>query len=122
MRKRPHCFAEAIVTNSRQGDGVSRSRRGLQAILTGVLGMSMAVALSAGAAVGKTVGATCGLPPAATADILYDAEQESARTFFFTYEVEIPAQPAGIGPIDVFIPLAVSDAHLAILRRDVKAS
>jgi len=82
----------------------------------------MAIGLSAGAAWAQKAGDACGLPPAATADILYDAEQESARTFSFTYEVEIPAQPAGIGPIDVFIPLAVSDAHQAILRRDVKAS
>ncbi|MBI3781595.1 MAG: transglutaminase domain-containing protein, partial [candidate division NC10 bacterium] len=82
----------------------------------------MAVALSAGAAWAQKAGDTCGLPPAATADILYDADQESARTFSFSYDVEIPAQPAGIGPIDVFIPLAVSDAHQTILRRDVKAS
>src|SRR5437899_1147350 len=34
----------------------------------------------------------------------------------------VPAQPAGTGAIDVFVPLAVSDAHQAILRRDVKAS
>ena len=68
------------------------------------------------------MGDTCGLPPAATADILYDADQESGRTFSFTYEVAIPAQPAEIGPIDVFIPLAVSDSHQAILRHDVKAS
>src|SRR5207245_4573251 len=51
-----------------------------------------------------------------------EADQDNARTFSFTYEAEVPAQPAGTGPIDVFIPLAVSDAHQAILRRDVKAS
>jgi transglutaminase-like putative cysteine protease len=78
---------------------MSGTRRSLRAILTGVLGMSMAVALSAGA-----------------------ADQDTARTFSFTYEVEIPAQPAGTGSVDVFIPLAVTDAHQAILRRDVKPS
>src|SRR2546426_7247069 len=71
----------------------------LRAILTGALGMSMAAALIAGA-----------------------ADQDTARTFSFTYEVEIPAQPAGTGPVDVFIPLAESDAHQTILRHDVKAS
>src|SRR5947209_14618885 len=78
---------------------MSGARRSLRTILTGVLGMSMAAALSAGA-----------------------ADQDSARTFSFTYEVEVPAQPAGTGPIDVFIPLAASDAHQAILRRDAKVS
>src|SRR5881409_3021247 len=78
---------------------MSSARRSLRAMLTGVLGMSMAAALSAGA-----------------------ADQDSARTFSFTYEVEVPAQPAGTGSIEVFIPLAVSDAHQAILRYDVKAS
>src|SRR2546422_1349815 len=78
---------------------MSGARRSLRAILTGVLGISMATALSAGA-----------------------ADKDSERTFSFTYEVEIPAQPAGIGPVDVFIPLAESDAHQTILRHDVKAS
>ena len=78
---------------------MSGARRSLQAILTGVLGMSMAVALSARA-----------------------ADQDNARTLSFTYEAEVPAQPAGTGPIDVFIPLAATDAHQTILRHDVKAS
>src|SRR5437773_10337363 len=78
---------------------MSSARRSLRAMLTGVLGMSMAAALSAGA-----------------------ADQDSARTFSFTYEGEVAAQPAGTGSIEVFIPLAVSDAHQAILRYDVKAS
>src|SRR2546426_11887510 len=84
---------------SRKGDPMSSARRSLRAILPGVLGMSMAVACSAGA-----------------------TDQDTARTFSFTYEVEIPAQPAGTGPVDVFIPLAVTDAHQTILRSDVKAS
>ena len=87
---------------------MSGARRSLRAVLTGVLGMSLAVACSAGTARVKTVGAR--------------ADQDSARTFSFTYEAEVPAQPAGTGSIEVFIPLAVSDAHQAILRRDVKAS
>src|SRR5213080_2166132 len=78
---------------------MSSARRSLRAMLTGMLGMSLAAALSAVA-----------------------ADPDSARTFSFTYEVEVPAQSAGTGSIDVFIPLAVSDAHQAILRRDVKAS
>jgi transglutaminase-like putative cysteine protease len=36
--------------------------------------------------------------------------------------VTIPPPPAGIGPIDVFVPLAVSDPHQEILRRDLRAS
>src|SRR5207249_7924023 len=71
-------------------------------------GMSLAVACSAGTARVKAVGAR--------------ADQDNVRTFSFTYEAEVPAQPVGTGSIDVFIPLAVSDAHQAILRRDVKAS
>src|SRR5438094_10082604 len=78
---------------------MSGARRSLRAILTGLLGVSMAAALSAGA-----------------------ADQDSARTFSFTYEVEVPAQPAGTGPIEVFIPVAVVDAHQTILRHHVKAS
>src|SRR5438445_3046693 len=78
---------------------MSGARSSLRAILTGVLGISMAAALSAGA-----------------------ADQNTARTFSFTYEVEIPAQPAGTDSIDVFIPLAATDAHQTILRREVKAS
>src|SRR5438445_3718643 len=78
---------------------MSGARSSLRAILTGVLGISRAAALSAGA-----------------------ADQDTARTFSFTYEVEIPAQPAGTGSVDVFIPLAVTDAHQTILRHDVKAS
>src|SRR5919198_1547367 len=78
---------------------MSGMRKSLRAILTGVLGMSMAVALGARA-----------------------ADQDNARTFSFTYEVEVSAQPAGTGPIDVFIPLAVTDAHQTILRHHVKAN
>jgi len=77
---------------------MSGTRRILRTILMGVLGLSLAVALGARA-----------------------AEQDKARTFSFTYEAEIPAQPAGTGPIDVFIPLAATDAHQTILRREVKA-
>src|SRR5207244_12727580 len=77
---------------------MSATRRRLEAILTGVVGMSMAVALSAG------------------------ADQAGVRTFSFMYETEVPAQLAGTGAIDVFIPPAVSDAHQAILRRDLMAS
>jgi transglutaminase-like putative cysteine protease len=52
---------------------------------------------------------------------MYHADQ-AARPFTFTYEVEIPPQLAGIGPIDVFVPLAASDAHQDILRRETTAS
>ncbi len=47
---------------------------------------------------------------------------EAARALTFTYEVEIPPQLAGIGPIDVFVPIAASDAHQDILRRETTAS
>src|SRR5437870_13528003 len=77
---------------------MSGARSSLRAILTGVLGISMATALRAGA-----------------------ADQDTARTFSFTYEVDIPAQPAGTGSVVVFLPLAESDAHQTILRHDVNA-
>lgn len=101
---------------------MSGMQRSARVLMAGVVGMAMAVMLGAGTSEAVSEGDTCGLPPAATADILYDADQQGGRTFSFTYEVEIPAQRAGIGPIDVFIPLAVSDSHQAILRRDVKAN
>ncbi len=93
----------------------------MQAIVTCMFVVPVVLAFTASDAGSKSVGETCGLPPMASADVLYDSE-EAARTFTFTYEVEIPPQPAGIGPIDIFIPLAMSDAHQAILRRDIKAS
>ncbi len=49
-------------------------------------------------------------------------EERAGRALAFTYAVEIPAQPAGIGPTDVFIPLAVSDAHQDIVRYELEAS
>lgn len=44
------------------------------------------------------------------------------RTFVFAYAAEIPSQPAGLGPVDVFIPLAVSDAHQGLVRYELMAS
>ncbi len=45
-----------------------------------------------------------------------------ARRLSLTYQVKVPAIPVGSGPIDLFIPLAVSDANQKILRRTVTAS
>lgn len=112
------------------GKGASRCEGGdmlgirgvVRTIVAALFGVAAAAALAAATAEAQTKGETCGLPPAATADILYDADRAAARTLTFTYEVQIPPQPAGIGPIDIFIPLAMSDAHQAILRRDIKAS
>src|SRR5207245_10595639 len=47
---------------------------------------------------------------------------DTRRTYSLAYEVEVPAQPAGTGSVDVFIPLAITDAHQTSRRRDVKAS
>ena len=44
------------------------------------------------------------------------------RTIEFTYAVQIPAQPKGIGPIDVFIPLAVSDEQQTVIDRKLEAT
>ncbi len=101
---------------------MSGSRRRRPATLAGLFGVSVALALTASSAWAQRLGDTCGLPPMATADILYDANEEGARTFSFTYDVEIPPQPVGLGPLDVFVPLAASDAHQSILRREIKAS
>lgn len=48
-------------------------------------------------------------------------EARADRTFTFSYSVEIPP-PAGSDPIDVFVPLAASDPHQDVLRRELKAS
>jgi transglutaminase-like putative cysteine protease len=44
------------------------------------------------------------------------------RTFEFRYETVVPAVKAGEGPVDVFIPLAESDANQIILERKVISS
>lgn len=80
----------------------------MRATLVGCLGAMLTVGISAGSAIAKD--------PAAA------LEAEADRTFAFTYSVEIPAQPAGVGPIDVFVPLAPSDSHQDVLRRELKAS
>lgn len=45
-----------------------------------------------------------------------------ARTFSFRYAVEVPAIKKGRGPVDVFIPLASSDAHQVIFSQRITAS
>jgi transglutaminase-like putative cysteine protease len=97
---------------------MQRLPRGTGGILIGVLAGAAVFAFVARAVTAQAGGGTCGAPEAR---VVYDAGQGD-RTFTFTYEVEIPPQPAGVGPIDVFVPLAVSDVHQDILRRDLKAS
>lgn len=92
----------------------------MRTILRGLLVVLLAIPFSAAAVGAQSPGATCGLP-APTDSILYDANQD-ARTFTFTYKVEIVPQPPGVGPVNLFVPLAVSDAHQDILRRAIKAS
>ena len=87
-------------------------------ISTALLAGAAVFAFTARAVTAQAGEGTCGAPEAR---IIYDADQ-GARTFTFNYEVEISPQPAGVGPIDVFVPLAVSDAHQDILRRVLKAS
>lgn len=96
------------------------SKVGARGIVTSLFAVLLAASAPAAAASAQSPGATCGLG-APIGSILYDAKQD-ARTFTFTYKVEIAPQPAGVGPIDLFVPLAVSDAHQDILRRDIKAS
>lgn len=55
------------------------------------------------------------------AGIVYGGEHAD-HTFAFAYAVEIPSQPAGVGPIDVFIPLATSDPPQDIVRKELTAS
>lgn len=47
---------------------------------------------------------------------------EASRYFQFNYEVEIPAQKVGSGPVDVFIPLPTSDKNQTILNSDIVTS
>jgi len=95
--------------------GIPQGRRG---VFTCLLAMPAALALTAGAVIAESAGGTCGVPEAR---VVYDAGQ-GVRAFTFTYDVEIPSPPPGIGPIDVFVPLAASDAHQDILRRTLQAS
>jgi transglutaminase-like putative cysteine protease len=89
-----------------------------RALLTALFAVSAAAALGVGTVLAESPGGSCGPPPAR---VVYDGDQ-GGRTFTFTYEVEIPPPAVGTGPIDVFVPLAVSDVHQDILRRDLKAS
>ena len=92
----------------------------VRTVAAGFLAGLLAAAFPAAATGAQSPGATCGLP-GPIGSILYDANQD-ARTFTFSYKVEIEPQPAGAGPIDIFMPLAVSDPHQDILNRQIKAS
>lgn len=93
--------------------GFSRSM-----LLTTLLAVFATVAFTGGAATAKSAGESCAAPGILT---IYEGD-EVDRTFTFTYAVEIPPQSPGIGPIDVFVPLAVSDPHQDIVRHDLEAS
>jgi len=45
-----------------------------------------------------------------------------SSSFNFKYNVEVEAVPAGEGPVDIFVPLAKSDEHQEVIKRDVQAS
>lgn len=94
--------------------GIPRSNRRI----TSVLATCVMLAVTARADAAWDQGPACRAPGTG---IVYGGELGD-RTFAFTYAVEIPPQPAGIGPIDVFIPLAVSDAHQEIGRYELTAS
>lgn len=80
----------------------------LRRVLAGFIGAMLAVGVPAATVMAK---GPASVPEAGT-----------DRTFAFTYSVEIPAQPAGVGPIDVFVPLATSDPHQDVLRRELRAN
>lgn len=88
-------------------------------ILMLLVALPAAVALGAGSVGAGQQGASCEVP---VRTLFMDDADQGARLFTFTYEVEITPQPRGSGPIDVFVPLATSDAHQEILRRDLQAS
>jgi hypothetical protein len=46
----------------------------------------------------------------------------ASRVIFFDYHVDIPAVSPGEGPINIFLPLAVSDEHQEVLKREIKTS
>jgi hypothetical protein len=74
--------------------------------IAGLFAAGVILALTAGvdAACAWDRGPACEAPGTG---IVYGGEHVD-RTLAFTYAVEIPAQPAGVGPIDVFIPLSPS--------------
>ena len=82
-----------------------------------LLAVCATIALTAGIVTAQIQGPTC----APRAGVIYGGELVD-RALTFTYAVEIAAQPVGIGPVDVFIPLAVSDMHQDIVRYDLEAS
>lgn len=81
---------------------------------TGLLAVGATIALTAGVVAAQIRGPTC----APRAGVIYGGELVD-RALTFTYAVEIPGQPVGTGPIDVFIPLAVSNAHQDIVRHEM---
>jgi transglutaminase-like putative cysteine protease len=44
------------------------------------------------------------------------AGEEDARTLQFTYETTVGPVPAGAGTVDVFVPMALDDAHQTVLN------
>lgn len=89
----------------RRGAGRRLPKR-TRALSAGVLAATLVAALTATSVRAHSAAPTPGEPV--------------TRTFTFTYEVEIPALPPGTGPIDIFVPLAISNHSQDILRRDLK--
>ncbi len=50
------------------------------------------------------------------------AQERSERIFRFSYEATVDSVAAGTGPVDLFVPIAQTDAHQEILSYQVSAS
>ena len=50
------------------------------------------------------------------------SEKLTNRLLSFRYEVDVQPIPSGMGPVDIFVPLAQSDSHQKIISRKVKAT
>ncbi len=97
-----------LVRTPRHGGGTRKPPKRVRAVLGGVIGLTLAAGLCGSAASAQGTAPARGEP--------------TDRLVTFTYSVEIPPQPAGTGPIEVFVPLATSDSHQEILRRDLTTS
>ncbi len=58
----------------------------------------------------------------AAALVLGEDAAPASRDFSFSYEVEIAAQPEGVGPVDIFVPLATSNDAQDISRYHITAN
>lgn len=94
-------YVQALVQR-RVARWFSEWRRSLSAGILGVMGVALTATF------------------ARVHSAAHTPEEPEARTFTFTYAVQIPPLPPGTGPIDIFVPLAVSNHSQDILHCELK--